>query len=85
VAKVFPAEKLFEETMKMAELLATRGRNALRSIKQVIDRGVDGNLETGCALEAEAFGNCFASRDMKEGVAAFLEKRPPVFKGSLSD
>ncbi|GLI36139.1 enoyl-CoA hydratase-related protein [Desulforhabdus amnigena] len=83
VAKVFPADQLMEETMKVAKLLSTRGQGVLRSIKQVVDRGMDVDLKTGCALEAEAFGVCFASQDAKEGVSAFLEKRKPQFKGSL--
>ncbi len=83
VAKVFPADQLVEETMKVAKLLSTRGQGVLRSIKQVVDRGMDVDLKTGCALEAEAFGVCFASQDAKEGVSAFLEKRKPQFKGSL--
>ena len=57
----------------------------LRSLKQVINRGLDVDLRSGCALEAEAFGLCFASQDAKEGVSAFLEKRKPDFKGSLTD
>jgi enoyl-CoA hydratase len=73
-----------EETMKAAKLLATRAQGILRSLKQVINRGVDVDLKSGCALEAEAFGLCFASEDMKEGVSAFLEKRKPEFKGSLT-
>lgn len=84
VAKVFPHEELLPETMKVAKSLAAKSRSALRAIKHVIDRGVDSNLKTGCALEAEAFGICFASMDAKEGVLAFLEKRKPDFKGSLT-
>ena len=84
VAKVFPAEQLVEETMKAAKLLATRAQGVLRSLKQVINRGVDVDLKSGCALEVEAFGLCFASQDAKEGVSAFLEKRKPDFKGSLT-
>jgi enoyl-CoA hydratase len=83
VAKVFPAEALVEETMKVARSLAVKGRVALRSIKSVIDRGSDVDLKTGCAMEAEAFGVSFASTDSQEGVAAFLEKRKPDFKGTL--
>jgi enoyl-CoA hydratase len=84
VAKVFPAEQLVEETMKAAKLLATRAQGVLRSIKQVINRGLDVDLKSACALEAETFGLCFASQDAKEGVTAFLEKRKPEFKGSLT-
>jgi enoyl-CoA hydratase len=84
VAKVFPAEQLMEETMKAAKLLATRAQGVLRSLKQVINRGMDVDLKSGCALEVETFGLCFASQDAKEGVSAFLEKRKPDFKGSLT-
>jgi len=85
VAKVFPAEQLLEETLKAAKLLAGKAPGVLRSIKQVINRGLDVDLKTGCAIEAEAFGLCFASQDAQEGVSAFLEKRKPSFKGSLTD
>ena len=83
-AKVFPAEELLAETMKVAGGLASKSRTALRAIKQIVDRGSDVDLKTGCALEAEAFGVCFASEDAKEGVSAFLEKRKPAFKGSMT-
>jgi enoyl-CoA hydratase len=83
VAKVYPADHLIAESLKVAKALAAKGRVALRAIKQVIDRGSDVDLKTGCALEVEAFGVCFASQDAKEGVAAFLEKRKPDFQGTL--
>ena len=83
VSKVFPADRLVEETMKTAKTLASKGPAVLRSIKQVINRGLDVDLRSGCALEAEAFGVCFAGQDSKEGVSAFLEKRKPDFRGTL--
>mgnify|MGYP001257720433 FL=1 len=83
VSKVFPADRLVEETMKTAKTLASKGPAVLRSMKQVINRGLDVDLRSGCALEAEAFGVCFAGQDSKEGVSAFLEKRKPDFRGTL--
>jgi len=85
VAKVFPTDQLLAESMKIAKGLARKGQFALRAIKHIIDRGCDVDLKTGCALEAEAFGVCFASLDAKEGVAAFLEKRKPDFQGTLKN
>jgi enoyl-CoA hydratase len=83
-AKVFPAEQLLDETLKVARTLASRSPSVLRSLKKVINGGADIDLKNGCALEAEAFGVCFGSVDMQEGVSAFLEKRKPEFKGTLS-
>jgi enoyl-CoA hydratase len=79
VARVFPAATLMEECRKVAGALAAKGRVALRSAKQVIDRGFDVDLRTGCSLEIDAWALCFASPDAKEGATAFLEKRPPKF------
>ncbi len=83
VAQVFPHEELKSRTMDTARSLARKGRVSLRGIKETIDRGVDGDLKTGCAFEKEAFATCFGTVDAKEGPAAFLEKRSPQFKGSF--
>ncbi len=83
VARVFPQEQLFEETMKTAQALAKKGRVALMAAKQAIDRGAEVDLKTGCALEVELFALCFASPDAQEGVKAFLEKHPPAFREEL--
>ncbi|MFV1957282.1 MAG: enoyl-CoA hydratase-related protein, partial [bacterium] len=48
--------------------------------KSTVLRGMDASLEAGLALEREAFANCFASPDAREGISAFLEKREPNFK-----
>jgi enoyl-CoA hydratase len=53
---------------------------ALHMAKGVIDSGADISLESACRLELEAFLNCFATEERKEGISAFLEKRKPNFK-----
>ena len=83
VNKVFPKDKLWEETMNTAKQLASKGRVSLRAIKRSIDRGFDLDLRSGCYIEADNFALCFASPDAKEGLNAFLEKRTPQFKGKL--
>jgi enoyl-CoA hydratase len=55
VARVFPPETLLEETLKTARSLAEKGRVALRAVKQVINRGFEVDLDSGCALEIDAF------------------------------
>lgn len=83
VNRVFPSDKLWEETMKTAQLMASKGKVSLRGVKRSIDRGYDTDLQRGSFLEADNFGLCFASPDAKEGMGAFLEKRKPDFKGEL--
>ena len=80
VARVFPGDTFLEECRNAAQALAAKGRVALEAVKRVIDWGVDMDLKTGCALEAETFALCFTSPDVKEGVNAFLEKRKPRFQ-----
>ena len=84
VNKVFPPDKLWEETVKTANSLASKGKVSMRAVKRCIDRGFDVDMRSGCYMEADAFGLCMASPDGKEGMAAFLEKRKPEFKGELS-
>jgi len=81
--KVFPIEKLWEETVKVAKVLASKGKVSVRAVKETINKGYDQDLRTGCHMESEAFGICMASPDAREGMGAFLEKRMPEFKGEL--
>lgn len=84
VNKVFPPDQLWDATMKTARIMASKGKVALRAAKQCIDRGFDGDLRSGCKMEADNFALCMASPDGKEGMSAFLEKRKPEFKGELN-
>ena len=83
VNKVFPREALWEETMKVAKLLASKGRVSIRAVKDTINRGCDQDLRTSCYMESDAFAICMASEDSREGMGAFLEKRKAEFKGEL--
>jgi len=81
VNRVLPGEGLMEAVKKTAAAIAGKGKVSLRAAKQVINQGLDVDLVTGCALEADAFALCMASVDSKEGTRAFLEKRKAEFKG----
>jgi enoyl-CoA hydratase len=81
--RVFTDDTLWEETWDAARKVAQKGAVSVRAVKHVIDNGYDIDLKNACALEAETFSVCFASEDHKEGTRAFLEKRPPEFKGKL--
>ncbi|MBW2619407.1 MAG: enoyl-CoA hydratase/isomerase family protein [Deltaproteobacteria bacterium] len=83
VNKVFPASELMEETIKTAKKMASKGRVALWKIKTVIEEGYNMDLAKATAIEADRFALCFTSPDQAEGMAAFIEKRKPAFKGGL--
>ena len=82
VNKVFSHDTLWEETMKTAKLIASKGKISLKAVKDCIERGSDVDLRNGCYMESDAFGLGMASPDGKEGMKAFLEKRKPEFKGA---
>ncbi len=81
VNKVCSPDVLMTEVMKTAEKIASKGKVALRSAKEVIHNGLNTDLETGCRIENDVFGLNMASVDATEGTSAFLEKRKPDFTG----
>lgn len=82
VQKVLSPETLLSEVMKLAELIASRGPLAVTAAKRSINLGTEQRLEEGLLLEAGEFSALFGTSDQKEGTAAFVEKRPPNFKGN---
>lgn len=85
VNKVLPADELMEAVVKTAKGIAAKGRVSLRAAKQAVNRGLEVDLASGCAIEIDAFSICMTSPDAKEGTSAFLEKRKAEFKGRLND
>jgi enoyl-CoA hydratase len=81
VSKVVPAEHLLAEADQMMRTILANGPIAVQLVMEAVDRGLEMTLEQGLALEADAFGIAAATEDMKEGLAAFLEKRRAKFQG----
>ena len=81
VNRVVPAADLETETMKLAEQLANAAPLALRGILDCVNVGGECAIDEGLAYESAQFGLMFATDDMREGTAAFLERRKPAFAG----
>ena len=78
--KVVEPEALMEEAMKMATKIASKAPIAVRYSKEAINTGIQTDMDSAIAIEANLFGLCFASEDQKEGMGAFLKKEAPQFK-----
>ena len=81
VNKVVPANELMAETEKMLRGILSMGPLAVRLSMEAIDHGLEMTLDEGLLLEANHFGLLAATQDTKEGLSAFLEKRPAKFTG----
>jgi enoyl-CoA hydratase len=80
VARVVSADKLFEEAMAAAKKIAAMGRLAVIANKEAVNAAFETPLNEGLKYERRLFYGLFATEDQKEGMAAFIEKRPPQFK-----
>ncbi|HVP63025.1 MAG TPA: enoyl-CoA hydratase-related protein [Myxococcaceae bacterium] len=81
VMDVVPLPKLLGHARAVLERVAKKGPLAIRRAKEAIDRGADLELADGLHIEREVFSDLFDTADRREGMKAFLEKRPPVFTG----
>ena len=74
--QVAPADQLMDACREMAGKILSKGSYAVSVAKSVINAGMDTDLDNGLRMEAVAFGLTFSTHDKKEGMTAFLEKRP---------
>jgi enoyl-CoA hydratase/carnithine racemase len=82
VNTVFPADELRERTLEYAQALASGATRAIGNIKLAVHEGLAAGLDAGLERERELVEELFGSEDGREGIAAFAEKRTPVFSGS---
>jgi len=81
VNKICEPEALLDECNKMAAMICETGPIAIEQAKYAINYGLETDLNTGLAIESNAYWICIPTEDRLEGLAAFREKRKPVYKG----
>lgn len=81
VNAVYEPEELMGKAMEMAAMMLKNASIAIRLAKQSINEGYDLDADDAIALENKLFGQCFATKDQKEGMDAFLNKRAAAFTG----
>jgi enoyl-CoA hydratase len=79
VARVVPLASLMDEAMKAAETIAGMSLPSVMVAKEAVNRAFETSLAEGIAYERRVFHSLFATQDQKEGMAAFVDKRPPKF------
>ena len=81
VSRVVPAADLLAEALKTAGKIALQSRTAAMMTKESVNRAFETSLAEGIRFERRLFHASFATPDQKEGMAAFMEKRKPAYKG----
>lgn len=80
IAKVVPNDKLLESALEMGNKIASLSKIAVAMAKETVNASYELNLSEGCRLEKRMFHAMFSLEDKKEGMQAFIEKRPAVWK-----
>ncbi|MBI1774777.1 MAG: enoyl-CoA hydratase [Proteobacteria bacterium] len=80
VSRVVPAAQLMEETLKVANRIADMSMPVVMIAKEAVNRAYETTLAEGVKVERRLFHSTFATEDQKEGMNAFVEKRPAKFK-----
>lgn len=75
VNRVVPAAELMEQVLKLAQKIAANAPFGVRAVKEIANASVGLPLKETYRMESQLFGQCFATRDQKEGMSAFLEKK----------
>lgn len=81
INKAVPADKLEEATNELVKKLLTKSPMAMKAVKKLVNRGMEGSLDTGLELEILAMTAHGTTEDFAEGVKSFLEGRQPQFPG----
>jgi enoyl-CoA hydratase/carnithine racemase len=81
VDRVVPAGEVYQAAVELVRPYLTGPAQALRAAKLAIDGGLEMDLASGLAWESQLFAGLFATDDRREGMAAFVDKRPPDFTG----
>ena len=81
VARIVPTERLLDEALATARTIAAMPRAAAMLAKECVNRAQETSLADGVRFERRVFHSLFATADQKEGMAAFVEKRKPQFRG----
>ena len=81
VNSICAPEDLLDECNKMAAMICETGPVAIEQAKYAINYGLEVDLNTGMAIESNAYWVCIPTKDRLEGLAAFKEKRKPIYKG----
>ena len=81
VNSICEPEDLLNECQKLAAMICETGPIAIEQAKYAINYGLETDIQTGLAIESNAYWVCIPTEDRLEGLAAFKEKRKPVYKG----